>query len=136
MRQQWHDGIFNARSERSPFCRPARQRFFTITDQYLVEVKVGTDGGQVFNLESEQHLLNISGKLGPAPKKMSHFGAFVIASVGQSHMGRHKLNATQLAAQADRDGCETLDLVAVRIAAYTNITVSQSTVLSANVPQS
>jgi hypothetical protein len=35
-------------------------------------------------------------------------------------MGRHKSNATQLAAQANPDGCEKLDLVAVRIAAYTN----------------
>ena len=70
------------------------------------------------------------------PKKLSHFGALVIASVGQPHMGRHKLSATQLAAQADPDGCETLDLVAVRMAAYTNMTVSPPTVLSTNVTQS
>src|SRR5262249_52982505 len=136
MRQQWHDGIFNARSQRRPLCRPARQRFFTITDQYLVEVKVGTDDGQVSNFWSEQHFINVGIKLDLPAKKFSHFWAFAIASVGQSHMGRHKPNATQLAAQADHDGCETLDLVAVRIAAYTNITVSQPTALSANVPQS
>jgi hypothetical protein len=136
MRQQWHDGVFNTRSECRPFCRPASQRFFTITDQELVELKVGTNDGQVSNAWSKQNFVNIGAKLDLPPKKFSHFGAFAIASVGQSHLGRHKSNATQLAAQADRDGCETLDLVAVRMAAYTNITVSHPTVLSANVPQS
>src|SRR5262249_7401517 len=136
MWQQWHDGIFNARSERRPLCRPASQRFLTITDQYLVEVKVGTNDGQISTVWSKQNFINISAKLDLPAKKFSHFWAFAIASVGQSHTGRHKSNATQLAAQADHDGCETFDLVAVRIAAYTNITVSQPTVPFANVPHS
>src|SRR5215472_9191262 len=130
MRQQWHDGVFNARSERRSFCRPASQCFFTITDQQLVEVKVGTNDGQVSNVWSKQNFINISAKLDLSPEKLSHFGALALASVGQSHMGRHKSNATQLAAQANPDGCETLDLVAVRMAAYTNIPVSPPTVLS------
>src|SRR5262249_31967115 len=115
MRQQGHDGVFNARSERRPFCRPASQRFFTITDQEPVEVMVGTHDGQVSNVWSKQNFINISAKLDLPAKKLSHFGAFVVASVGQSHLGWHKLSATQLAAQANHDGCETLDLVAVRI---------------------
>src|SRR5262245_58225742 len=96
---------------------------------------VGANDGQISNVWSKQNFIDISAKLDLPAKKLSHLGAFVIASVGQSHPGRHKLNASQLAAQADRDGRETLDLVAIRMSAYTNITVSYPTVLSANVPQ-
>src|SRR5262245_38499380 len=97
---------------------------------------VCTNDGQISNVWRKQNLINIGAKLDLPPKELSHFGAFVIASVGQSHLGRHKLSATQLAAQANHDACETFDLVTVRMAAYTNITVSQPTVFCANVPQS
>src|SRR5215475_4846799 len=99
MRQQWHNGIFNTRSERRPFRRPASQRFFTITDQELVEVMVGTNDGQISNVWSKQNLINISAKLDLPPQKIESFRGTCHrvggpASHGSAQVERHSVGGT------------------------------------------
>src|SRR5262245_45545747 len=97
---------------------------------------VGADDRPVANARGKQDFINGGTKFDLCSKEFSHFGAPAVAAVRQFYVGWHKANAGQLPAQADRNGCKTLDLVTIRVTANTNISVSNATVFAADIFQS
>src|SRR4051812_7701435 len=83
VRKQRNDRIFNGRLERLTMTATFREGFFTVVDQYVAEIRVGTDHRQVSNALCESHLVSSCAKRDFTAEKFGHFNEMLFPWVYQ-----------------------------------------------------
>ena len=101
VRQQGHDGIFNACTKRAPMLSPPAKRILTTCDQHFVQMMIGADDWRNLYRRRKRKLINGRAKLDIPAEEFNQFRAST-AAVGEPDARRYQPGSCQLAAQADQ----------------------------------
>jgi hypothetical protein len=116
--QQWGDCILDLRLQRAARYWPPSHRFLANRNQKLIEVGVCGHNRDIPDGPSESNFVDPGVEFDFPVEKCRELGYGAIASMGDSHAGRHEMAPRQMPAKPHQYGQADLNLMPAGVAGH------------------